>query len=65
MAFETKESIVGTTQILKRDIKIGAGTFTKGTEVIVTGEGDRGYEIKDPVSGHSAIECGYDIFKGN
>lgn len=63
MAFEPKKSIVGTTQILNRDFKMHVGTFTKGTEVIVTGEGERGYNFKEPVSGFEVIECGFTCFE--
>lgn len=50
-------------QTLKRDVTNFYGTFTKGTQVLVTGEGVRGYSFKDPVSGAVACECGFDCFE--
>jgi hypothetical protein len=64
MAFEPKKQIVvGSTQILNRDVKMHVGTFTKGTPVIVTGIGERGYSFREPESGYEVIECGFTCFE--
>jgi hypothetical protein len=53
---------IGTTVILKRDLKAIKGIVTKGSLVVITGVGSRGYDIRDVESGEEMIECGFDIF---
>ncbi len=48
--------------ILKKDIKAMIGTITAGSNVVITGVGSRGYDIRDIESGQEMIECGFDIF---
>lgn len=63
MAFEPNKPIIDTLQTLNRDVRVGLGTFRRGTTVLVTGCEDRGYSIKDPISGAVAIEIGFDCFE--
>lgn len=58
-----KEVVIGSRRKLKRDVRNVYGTIEKGSEVIVTGLGQRGYSIRDAESGQTSIECGFDLFE--
>lgn len=51
---------IGKEFILARDVKACKGTIVKGSVIIVTNIGPRGYNVMDKDSGETIIECGFD-----
>lgn len=57
-----EELKIGDRVITTREISSMIGTFTVGSEVTITGIGERGYEITDD-EGNSMCEIGWDGLK--
>ena len=48
---------IGDRVVLTRDMRVLAGVFERGTEMTVTGRGDRGYDFVDD-QGNCLLETG-------
>ncbi|WCS68158.1 hypothetical protein Goe21_00480 [Bacillus phage vB_BsuM-Goe21] len=63
MKLHQQEIKIGDIKILKKDIDTLFCIIEKGDKVEVMGIGERGYDIKEVITGARAIECGFDIFE--